>query len=88
MSAALITMAQAKRDVKNGWIVGADIVRPPMWADTWIIQLRWSKLQHPAKLVDARTKQIREFKTLDAAFRALEQMGLRPEALQMASPGS
>lgn len=75
------TMAQAKRDFDHGHLVGANILRPGMHAGVWCIQLVTVRVDGTGWLVDARTKQAREFKTLDAAFSALLQVGMSPESL-------
>ena len=81
-----VTMAEAKRDFRHGLITGADVVRPGMSAGVWSVVLRYTvggPLFGSVLLVDARTRKPREFRTLDAAFSALEQIGLRPEALKV-----
>ena len=77
------TMAQAKREFGLGYIKGADIVRPGMHAGVWCVLVFRPGVEGSGWLVDARTHKPREFRTLDAAFSALEQIGLRPEALKV-----
>lgn len=84
---AEITMAQAKRDFENGLIIGAEIVQPGMSAGVWCVAVRMAKgCVHSGLvwLVDARTHEVREFRTLDAAFSALEQIGFKSEVLKVA----
>jgi hypothetical protein len=65
-------MAQAKRDFSIGYLTECKLVRVPLSND-WTIQLG-SGLSR-GFLVDARTKERRQFKSLDSAVSTLEQIG-------------
>lgn len=65
-------MAQAKRDFAIGYLTTYRITRIPMGRE-WGIQL--GEGNGRGWLIDARTGAGREFKTLDAAVSALEQIG-------------
>lgn len=67
------TLAQAKSFFDAGFLSTFLIVRHP---DGWLIDLGRS-----GQLVDARTKSLRVFKTLDAVVSALEQIGFQVEVL-------
>jgi len=73
-------MAQAKRDFVNGLITGADILQAPM-STVWCIRFRTKVPAGEAWLIDAWRCELREFKTLDAAFAALSEVGIKPEGL-------
>lgn len=75
-----ITMAQAKRDFRNGLILGADVLQAPM-SKVWCIRFKTKGLGE-AWLIDAKRHEGREFKTLDAAFAAVLEVGLRPEGME------
>lgn len=77
------TMAQAKRDFSLGYLQSANILRPGMSAGVWCVQLVSGRVGGTGWLVDARTHKAREFRTLDAAFSALEQIGMKPEVLHV-----
>lgn len=71
------TMAQAKRDFFYGWLEGVRIVNLGNG-------LGWSVVIHSrlgmdgaGYLVDARSKKPRQFRTVDAAIAAVEQIGFR-----------
>jgi hypothetical protein len=74
------TMAQAKRDFQRGYITGASLVAPlPSEGGWWVIVESSGGLEPGGSpLVDARTKQVRYFKTADAAINALHQIGFSP----------
>jgi len=79
------TMAQARRDFAHGLIVGADVVANPMTGGWSILfHMKGGGLDSGLLLVDARAGAVRQFKTLDAAFSALEQVGIRVESLRVA----
>lgn len=75
-----IMMAQAKRDFHNGLITGADILQAPMSA-VWVIRFRTKGPDKEAWLIDAKRHEARQFKTLDAAFAAVLDVGLKPEGM-------
>lgn len=72
------TMAFAKRDLKTGFLVAWRIDRAPMSCG-WNVMLKGGTNYGP--LVDARTKQARVFRTLEAAVSALEGIGFKVESL-------
>lgn len=78
-------MAQAKRDFEIGYLVDFELERYPLDAG-WVVKLATGNLgggsSTRGSLVDARTKQPRQFKTLDAAISALEQVGFKVEGLR------
>lgn len=74
------TMAEAKRDFRLGYIGQYSVERDP-WMSGWFVYLgpKENKTLHP--LVDARTKRNRQFKTLDAAVSAIEDVGFEVKRL-------
>lgn len=73
------TMAQAKRDFQRGMITGGTLVMPlPAEGGYWVLLDGLGGFGGP--LVDARTKQVRYFRTTDAALNALHQIGFSPAA--------
>lgn len=80
------TMLFAKKDLQAGYLTGYQIDRVSMEYG-WTITLRaWGTTKSRAAtgwLVDARTKKSRVFKTLDAAVKALEQIGFKVDSLEM-----
>ena len=72
------TMALAKRDFQIGHMDTFSIQRAPM-STGWIVQLKAGTIQGP--LLAARGGVAREFKTLDAAVAAVEQIGFKVEGL-------
>jgi hypothetical protein len=78
------TMANAKRDFAAGYLSGFELASLRPLVSVWIV-----RLQGPAgagALVDARSKEAREFKTLDAAVRAIEEIGFQVNALRQVQP--
>lgn len=73
------TMAQAKRDFERGYITGAALVAPlPLEGGWWVIIESSGGFQPGGSpLVDAKTKQVRYFKTADAAISAIHQIGFK-----------
>ena len=69
------TLAQAKAFFEARFLSAFLIVRHP---DGWLIDLG-----RFGQLVDARTKSLRVFKTLDAVISALEQIGFQVDALAL-----
>jgi len=80
----MATMAQAKRDFGIGYLRGFSILRDV--ADMsgnprgWNLDLEDINGRR-GFLVDARTKTVRVFKTLDAAVAALEEIGFQVNGL-------
>jgi len=72
------TMAQAKRDFQIGYLTDFQIQRAAMLSGWWVSLKGGTNRGH---LVDARAKEPRLFKTLDAAVIALEQIGFKVEGL-------
>lgn len=74
------TMAQAKRDfplgIVKGWRIDAIPMQPGCWG---VVLLGFAHTDGP--LVDVRSKEVRCFKTLDAAVGALVEIGFRVESL-------
>lgn len=73
------TIAQAKRDFEIGYLTEFSLRRWPLAGMGWFVWL--GKGNAAGWLVDARTKQPREFKTLDAAVSSLESIGFKVEEL-------
>lgn len=73
------TMAQAKRDFEIGYLSGVRFWRSIADGEPWTVGLEGGSAR--GHLVDARSKQVREFKTLDAAIRAAEEIGFEVKAL-------
>lgn len=74
------TMADAKRDFKMGYLAQYVIERNVLSAG-WRVKLGPERNQVLHPLVDARTKQWRLFKSLDAAVSALEEIGFEVNVL-------
>jgi hypothetical protein len=72
------TVAMAKRDFEIGYLTDFQIVRSPMNGG-WNVLLRGGSAE--GHLVDARTKNPRSFKTLDAAVAEIERIGFKVEGL-------
>jgi hypothetical protein len=79
-----LTMADAKKQFALGIIKGYAIDRA-MKQNVVRFSLQVDKQRSVGVLVDARTKQPRAFKTLDAAVSAIEQVGFSVGVLQGAS---
>lgn len=69
------TMSVAKHDFSIGHIKNFEIVRPFFDNSCWSVSLGAGLTQ--GMLVDTRTKEPRQFKTLDAAVRAVEEVGFQ-----------
>lgn len=67
-------MNDAKRDFSNGFLKKFRIEKNPMGLG-WLIFLGEGKTS--GHLVDARLKQPRNFKTLDAAINSIEEIGFQ-----------
>lgn len=74
------TLAQAKRDFEFGLIQSVMIQRV---FESAVVELTYRGKSVPEPLVDARTKKPRQFKTLDAAVRSIEEIGLSVSALRI-----
>lgn len=73
------TMAQAKRDFGIGYLTGFQFERVALGSGLWLVRLSGGTAR--GVLVDARSKTWREFKSLDAAVAAVEQIGFRVDGL-------
>ncbi|MBX3617491.1 hypothetical protein [Nitrosomonas sp.] len=79
------TMNIAKRDFMMGYLKQYRIIKAPelmlsgSWEKRWHISLGYGETH--GYLVDSRTKEPRLFKTLDAAVKALEDVGFNIIAL-------
>jgi len=76
---ALNTLAQAKRDFEIGYLKEYRLKRWPLAGQGWFVWL--GEGNAAGWLVDARSKEPREFKTLDAAVSSLEAIGFKVEEL-------
>lgn len=75
----MATMAQAKRDHAVGYLTEYQVKRWSGRGTGWFI---WLGIGNAAGwLEEARQHESREFKTLDAAVQALEQIGFKVESL-------
>jgi hypothetical protein len=77
------TMAEAKRDFTNGHLVYWEIQRGIL-EPGWLVlfgEERRSDRSTAYYLVDARSKEPRRFKTLDAAVAAIEDIGFEVNIL-------
>ena len=72
------TMAQAKRDFYSGHMETFHIQRVVLGSGWWV-WLKAGTIRGP--LLSARGNEAREFKTLDAAVAAVEQIGFKVESL-------
>ena len=79
MTEILYTMATAKEHFHLGLLSGFGIERLPMGGG-WSVLLE-SRKTSTRPLLDARQKQPRVFKTLDAAVSAVEEIGFKVEML-------
>lgn len=78
------TMAQAKRDFAAGYLQGFELANLGPMLKAWVVRLDGNA--GTGELVDARSKEPREFKTLDAAVRAAEEVGFRVHVLRQVQP--
>jgi len=74
------TMADAKRDFKMGYLAQYLIERNIL-SPGWRVKIGPERNQVLHPLVDARTKQWRLFKSLDAAVSSLEEIGFQVNIL-------
>lgn len=76
------TMADAKKDFERGLLWGFTIL-PAHMEPGWTVRLDCTLSSNPVDfLVDAHKKQVRIFKTLDAAVSALHQIGFEVKQLR------
>lgn len=73
------TAAQAKRDFSIGYLTTYRIERA-VWTEGWMLYL--GERNAAGYLVDARTKETRVFKTLDAVVSMLESIGFEVNTLR------
>ena len=76
----MYTMELAKRDFQLGYLQSYEIHRHPLGKSGWSVLL--SDGSNTGLLSDARTRQPRVFKTLDAAVSAIEQVGFSVDLLR------
>lgn len=76
----LITLAMAKRDFAHGFCKGCRIERAAFNHGWHVLVIMHSQNW---LIVDARGKQARVFKTLDAALHVVEDIGFRVDALSV-----
>ncbi len=75
----MATMAEAKRDRSNGYLTTYQVKRWGALGTGWFV---WLGTGNGASwLEEARHREPREFKTLDAAIQALEQVGFSVDSL-------
>jgi hypothetical protein len=74
------TVAQAKRDFEIGYLTDFSLERFALDAGAeWSVRLAGGSAR--GVLVDARNKEPRTFRSLDAAIAAIESIGFRVEGL-------
>jgi transposase len=76
-----VTVADAKILLANGVLTGAHIQPVPM-SDDWSVVLQHREGQHLA-LFDRRTQSARRFKSIDAAHRAIRDIGFQAESFRV-----
>ena len=76
------TMAQAKRDFENGFLVGVEFV-PAFGEPGWCFILTGAGTAGRGRFVDARNHETRVFKTLDAAVSAAREIGFQVQGLTL-----
>ena len=69
-------MAEAKRDFSRALLRDFEIERTPM-ADTWEIKFMDRVTGHWGYLLAAYPREVRRFKSIDAAVSAAEQIGFK-----------
>jgi hypothetical protein len=72
------TVSQARRDFEIGYLTDFQIIRSPMNGG-WNVMLRGGT--NHGFLVDARARNARLFKTVDAAISEIERIGFVVEGL-------
>lgn len=74
------TVAQAKRDFEIGYLTDFSFERVPLSVGAeWSIGLGGGSAR--GVLVDARSKTVRTFKSVDAAISVIESIGFRVDGL-------
>jgi hypothetical protein len=68
------TIKELKRDFELGYLKSYRIMKAGITIKIWNVQFM-DVGNNPFNLVDARTKQTREFKSLDGAISAVEEVG-------------
>ena len=76
----MATMAQAKRDYSVGYLTEYQIKRWGDFGTGWFVWL--GRGNAAGWLEEARQHEPRQFRTLDAAVQALEQIGFKVESLR------
>lgn len=74
------TMADAKRDFRLGYL-GQYVIERNVLAAGWRVKVGPERNQVLHPLVDARSKEWRLFKSLDAAVSSLEEIGFEVNIL-------
>lgn len=79
----LWTLAAAKTDFQRGLLTGWEIQSVPMEGKLYLVRLK-SRLgvDGDGELVDAHNKEVRRFKTLDAAVAAVCSIGFTVSVLR------
>ncbi|HID7945550.1 TPA: hypothetical protein ACXIEZ_006604 [Pseudomonas aeruginosa] len=78
-----LTFADAKKDFERGLIASAWLERQPL-SDDWVLFFR-SQLRTDATMVfvATREREVRLFKSLDAALNILRQIGFKADRLDV-----
>lgn len=76
------TIAEAKRDFARGLLSAFEITADPMQPGQWFLVLKAPKLGEEGVLLAAYPRQVRVFKTADAAVHAAQQIGFTVHALK------
>lgn len=78
-----VTFAEAKKDFERGLIASAWLERQPL-SDDWVLYFK-SQLRNDATLifVATREREVRLFKSLDAALNILRQIGFQADRLDV-----
>lgn len=77
------TMQDAKRDFERGLLRSACLVALPM-ASGWSVSIRSTLgMDGCGCLLDARKREPRQFKTADAAIRAVQEIGFEVVKLEV-----
>lgn len=78
------TISDAKRDFRLGYL-GQCVIERSVLSAGWRVKVGPERNQVLHPLVDARSKEWRLFKSLDAAVSALESIGFQVDALSVES---
>lgn len=76
------TLSQARRDFGIGFLTGF-VLQVSEDRSSWRVALLGGTAR--GYLVDARSKEVRSFKSLDAAVRAIQEIGFGVESLVVGS---